>query len=416
MATAEKTLAATGTVEGRAASGRKGKGMTVPRVFSTEGVSPYDQVEWDLRTAAIKDERGQVIFEQVDCEIPRAWSQLATNVVVSKYFYGEINTPERETSVRQLVDRVTRTISDWGREDGYFASAEDADALLRRADGALPEPVRLVQLARLVQRRPLPPLRDRGRGQQLAMGRGDPRRSSGPRTPTSTRRGRPASSSRSTTTWSSIMRLAHSEAMLFKYGSGTGSDLSTPAIQQGEALRRRPAQRPGQLHAGLRRGRQRREVGRQDPPRRQDADAQDLAPRHPRIHRVQDQGGEEGPDPDPRRVRGQLQRRGVQLGPVPERQPLGPRHRRLPPRRRVRRRVDHPRRHHRPPDADLPGRRPDGQDRRGDLALRRPRHAVRGHHPALAHLPQHRADQLVEPLLASTCSSTTRRATSRRST
>ena len=114
MATAEKTLAATGTVEGRAASGRKG--MTVPRVFSTEGVSPYDQVDWELRTAAIKDERGKVIFEQVDCEIPRAWSQLATNVVVSKYFYGEINTPERESSVRQLVDRVTRTIADWGRE------------------------------------------------------------------------------------------------------------------------------------------------------------------------------------------------------------------------------------------------------------------------------------------------------------
>ena len=92
MATAEKTLAATGTVENRAASGRKGKGMTVPRVFSTEGVSPYDQVDWEFRTAAIKDERGKVIFEQVDCEIPRAWSQLATNVVVSKYFYGEVNT------------------------------------------------------------------------------------------------------------------------------------------------------------------------------------------------------------------------------------------------------------------------------------------------------------------------------------
>src|SRR4051794_30581499 len=76
-------------------------GMAVPRVFSTEGVSPFDQVDWELRTAEIKDERGKVIFQQNDCEIPRSWSLLATNVVVSKYFYGEINTPERETSVRQ---------------------------------------------------------------------------------------------------------------------------------------------------------------------------------------------------------------------------------------------------------------------------------------------------------------------------
>src|SRR5947207_2741715 len=65
-------------------------GMVVPRVFSTEGISPYDQVAWEHRTAAIKDERGKVIFEQVDCEIPANWSQLATNVVVSKYFYGDI--------------------------------------------------------------------------------------------------------------------------------------------------------------------------------------------------------------------------------------------------------------------------------------------------------------------------------------
>src|SRR5436305_1019370 len=102
-------------------------GMVVPRVFSTEGVSPFDQVDWDLRTAEIKDERGRVLFQQTDCEIPRSWSQLATNVVASKYFYGEVNTPERETSVRQLVNRVTRTIADWGREDGYFATVDDAE-------------------------------------------------------------------------------------------------------------------------------------------------------------------------------------------------------------------------------------------------------------------------------------------------
>ena len=113
-------------VQDRVRSGAR-RGLEIPRIFSTAGVSPYDQIEWDRRTAAIKDEKGRVLFEQTDCEIPKSWSQLATNVVVSKYFYGEVNTPERETSVRQLVDRVTRTISDWGREDGYFATDADAD-------------------------------------------------------------------------------------------------------------------------------------------------------------------------------------------------------------------------------------------------------------------------------------------------
>ena len=126
MATVSERVSTMTTTTEQARSARRG--MTVPRTFSVEGRSPFDLVEWDLRTAAIKDEKGRVLFEQVDCEIPRGWSQLATNVVVSKYFYGEVNTPERETSVRQLVDRVSRTISDWGREDGYFASSEDADA------------------------------------------------------------------------------------------------------------------------------------------------------------------------------------------------------------------------------------------------------------------------------------------------
>ena len=76
--------------------------------------SPFSTTEWELRTAAIKGEDGKVLFEQPACEIPAAWSQLATNVVVSKYFYGEIHTPEREHSVKQLVHRVARTIADWG--------------------------------------------------------------------------------------------------------------------------------------------------------------------------------------------------------------------------------------------------------------------------------------------------------------
>ena len=114
--------------------GRGRRGMAVPRVFSTEGSSPFDQVDWELRTAEIKDERGRAIFQQIDCEVPRNWSQLATNVVASKYFYGDVasgnGSPaqgKREYSVRQLIDRVTRTIADWGKADGYFATAEDAE-------------------------------------------------------------------------------------------------------------------------------------------------------------------------------------------------------------------------------------------------------------------------------------------------
>ena len=198
-------------------------------------------------------------------------------------------------------------------------------AVLRRADGALPEPVRLVQLAGLVQRRAVPPLRDRRPGQQLALGRGDPGRRARPTAPTSIPQASACFIQSVSDDMEGIMRLATSEAMLFKFGSGTGTDLSTLRSSQREALRRRQAVGSGQLHAGLRRDRQRGQVGRQDAPRRQDADPQVLAPRHPRIHRVQDQGREEGPGPDPRRLRGQLQRRSLQLGDVPERQPLGPR-------------------------------------------------------------------------------------------
>ncbi len=201
-------------------------GMMVPRVFSTEGVSPFDQVDWDLRTAEIKDERGRVIFQQTACEIPRSWSQLATNVVASKYFYGELNTPERETSVRQLVNRVTRTIADWGRDDGYFATNEDAErfydeltALCLNQYGAFNSPVwfnvglyhcyglvgsannwRWDEEARSVIKAKSAYQHPQGSAcfiQSVADDMQD------------------------------IMRLATAEAMLFKYGSGTGTDLST---------------------------------------------------------------------------------------------------------------------------------------------------------------------------------------------
>ncbi|MDG3004650.1 vitamin B12-dependent ribonucleotide reductase [Paludisphaera sp. Pla2] len=213
------------------AKGRSG--MAVPRVFSTEGVSPFDLVEWDLRSAAIKDERGKAIFEQLDCEIPKAWSQLATNVVVSKYFYGDVSggngSPaegKREFSVRQLVDRVTRTIADWGREDGYFASVEDSErfydelsALCLNQYGSFNSPVWF------------------NVGLFHSYGIAGP--ANNWRWDEDTRTVVAASNAYETPQSSAcfiqsvsddmdgIMRLAHSEAMLFKFGSGTGTDLST---------------------------------------------------------------------------------------------------------------------------------------------------------------------------------------------
>ena len=97
------------------------KSLRIERVFSDAKVKPFDQIEWDQRTAEITDDAGKVIFKQENVEVPKSWSVLATKVVVSKYFYGEQHTSERETSVRQLIHRISRTIADWGIADGYSA-------------------------------------------------------------------------------------------------------------------------------------------------------------------------------------------------------------------------------------------------------------------------------------------------------
>jgi ribonucleoside-diphosphate reductase alpha chain len=108
-------------------SAAPGRGIVLERFFTTAGVDPYSQVEWDLRSAVISGEDGRVVFEQKDVEVPRAWSQTATNVVVSKYFRGPLGTPRRENSVRQLISRVVDTISGWGDKQGYFADADARD-------------------------------------------------------------------------------------------------------------------------------------------------------------------------------------------------------------------------------------------------------------------------------------------------
>jgi ribonucleoside-diphosphate reductase alpha chain len=104
------------------------QGLRIQRMFTTKGVHPFDAIEWELRTAVISNEKGETIFEQKDVEVPKSWSMTATNVVTSKYFHGKLGTPEREHSVKQLVDRVSRTMTEWGKRGNYFASEEDAEA------------------------------------------------------------------------------------------------------------------------------------------------------------------------------------------------------------------------------------------------------------------------------------------------
>jgi ribonucleoside-diphosphate reductase alpha chain len=211
----------------RAANGRKSRGIAIEPRFCPQGVEDvFETVSWDLRTAAIKGESGEVLFEQTGCEVPAHWTQLATNVVVSKYFYGEVNTPQRESSVRQLIHRVTRTIADWGIRDGYFASAEDGEQFYRELTwlclhqhGAFNSPVWFnVGLFHLygVQGASCNWYWD-ATSQQIAQ----------PENPYEYPQGSACFIQSVDDNMEDIMELARSEAMLFKFGSGTGTDLST---------------------------------------------------------------------------------------------------------------------------------------------------------------------------------------------
>jgi ribonucleoside-diphosphate reductase alpha chain len=103
-------------------------GLEFRRFFTDGKIHPFDRLEWELRTAQITNEKGQVIFRQENVEVPKSWSMTATNIVASKYFHGRLNTPERESSVKQLIGRVVNTIVEWGERGGYFATAADRDA------------------------------------------------------------------------------------------------------------------------------------------------------------------------------------------------------------------------------------------------------------------------------------------------
>ena len=203
-----------GTRTAPASTARARKGLTFERRWTRPGVHPYDEITWETRTAAIGNETGKLVFEQKDVEVPEFWSQLATNVVVSKYFRGHVGTPERETSVSQLIDRVVNTIAAWAETQHYFATDDDLKAFQ-------------AELTHLLVH------------QKMAS----TRRSGSTSASRRSRSARACFINSVQDTMSSIMDLAKTEAMLFKFGSGAGSNLSTIRSSQGEDDRRRHGQR-----------------------------------------------------------------------------------------------------------------------------------------------------------------------------
>jgi ribonucleoside-diphosphate reductase alpha chain len=182
----------------RPAAATARQGLTFKRYFTKPGRHPYDEVTWEMRSAVINDERGRPVFEQHDIETPSTWSQTATNIVASKYFRGQLGSPQRESSVRGLISRVVDTIVSWAQEQGYFATAEDLQAfgdelthLLVQQKAAFNSPVWFnvgIEAHPQASACFINSVQD---------------------------------------TMDSILGLAKTEGMLFKFGSGTGSNLSS---------------------------------------------------------------------------------------------------------------------------------------------------------------------------------------------
>ena len=207
-----------------AASKKTAPGLSFRRLFTKLGVSPYDEVEWDLRLAQITDAQGNVIFEQKDVEVPKDWSMTATNIVASKYLHGKVGTPERETGVRALVTRVAETIRNWGLAQGYFKTPEDGATfhdelvhILVRQYAAFNSPVWFnVGCDRIEPNSDARNWHWNPQTQQVEFG--------------ITGYSKPQCSAcfinSVKDSLDSILTLAKTEGMLFKWGSGTGTNLS----------------------------------------------------------------------------------------------------------------------------------------------------------------------------------------------
>src|ERR1700688_2263425 len=208
-------------------------GLSFRRFFTKPGVSPYDELDWDLRLAQITDAKGNVIFEQKDVEVPKDWSMTATNIVASKYLHGKVGTPDRETGVRQLVTRVAETIRNWGLDQGYFKTPEDGAAfhdelvhILVRQYAAFNSPVWFnVGCDRIEPNSDARNWHWNPQTQQVEFG------VTGYKTPQCSA----CFINSVKDSLDSILTLAKTEGMLFKWGSGTGTNLS-PLRSQTEGL------------------------------------------------------------------------------------------------------------------------------------------------------------------------------------
>ena len=201
--------------------------LTFNRVFSVPGISPYDPVKWELRTAQLTNAKGEVIFEQKNVEVPEFWSQTATNIVASKYFYGKLGTPERETSVRQLIQRVVNTIAEWAIEQGYFERDSDSH------DGFRDDLATILIFQKAAFNSPVwfnvglhvnePHAKA---GHWYWHGQDDPHVAYG-ETGYQTPQCSACFINSVEDSMDGIMDLARTEALLFKFGSGTGTNFST---------------------------------------------------------------------------------------------------------------------------------------------------------------------------------------------
>src|ERR1700726_4134682 len=222
---AETTAVPSAPPVNAATPSKKAAGLTFSRFFTKPGVSPYDEIEWEKRTALITDAKGNPIFEQKDVEVPKNWSVTATNIVASKYLHGTIGTPERESGVRALVTRVAETIRDWGFSQGYFKNAEESATfhdelchILLRQYAAFNSPVWFnvgcdrIEANSDAQNWHWNPLA--GRVEFGITGYKTPQCSA-------------CFINSVKDSLDSILTLAKTEGMLFKWGSGTGTNLST---------------------------------------------------------------------------------------------------------------------------------------------------------------------------------------------
>ena len=348
--------------------------LTLRRVFTTPGVHPFDTVEWELRDARI-GHGDRIAFEQRDVEFPASWSQNATNIVAQKYFRGQLSSPERERSVKQMIGRVAGTIADWGRARGYFASDEDGDTFEAELTWIL-----LHQLAAF-------------------------------NSPVWFNVGFEESPQCSACfilsvkdTMESILDWNTKEGTIFLGGSGSGINLSNirgsmePLSKGGTASGPVSFMRGADAWAGtIKSGGKTRRAAKMVV---LDIDHPDIrefiwckAKEEDKAAALRDAGFDMSIDGD-----------GLPVDPVPERQQLGARHRRVHEGRRGGRRVAADRARHRRADRRPdPRPRADARDRRGGLALRRPGRPVRHDDQPLAHQPGQRPDQRVESVLPGRC-------------